>query len=71
MVNGGYSIGPGRRVSFRDTPVLDLADASLTTHNLVVDDVLFSTPCNGRYATSELGLLIFSMGTSSACPLFP
>ena len=33
QVNGGYIDGPGRRVSFRDTPVLDLADASLTIHN--------------------------------------
>ena len=48
VVNGGYNDGPGRCVSLRDTPVLDLADASLTTRNLVVDDVLFSTPCNGR-----------------------
>ena len=71
VVNGVYNDGPGRSVSLRDTPVLDIANALLTTRNLVVDDVLFSTPCNGQFATSELGLLMSSVGTSSACPHFP
>ena len=47
-ISGGCNVGPTSRVSFDETPVQDLADASNTAWILVVVLGSFCTGCIGR-----------------------
>ena len=47
-MRGACIVGPTNKQSFRETPVLDLAEASKTALNLVVVLVVLDAACTGR-----------------------
>ena len=46
--NDGWMLGPTRSVTFSETPVVDLAEASNTTLSIVMVLCSFLTACIGR-----------------------
>ena len=66
LVHDECKVGPTNKVSLRENPVEDFAEASKTARIFVVVLDSFTTTCMGKYNVSLSGFCISSTGTSSA-----